>query len=60
MTTKDFAETSDYMDIFHHETTTMLLPKKQANHGHNLKAEMNILTMSEIKYKNASCAAFLS
>ena len=29
MTTKDFAETSDYMNIFHHAPSTIILPKNK-------------------------------
>ena len=29
MTTKKLAETSDYMNIFHREITTMLLPREK-------------------------------
>ena len=44
MTTKYYAETSAYLNIFHHVTATTPLPKIQTNHGHHLKAEMNIWT----------------
>ena len=42
MTAKDFAEPCDYMNIFHHAPTTMLLPKKRTNHGHHQKADVGI------------------
>ena len=54
MTTKDFAETSDYTNIFHHVPSTMLLPNKILNHEHHQKAEVNISTLSHRMFEITS------